>query len=411
MSRNWLIIFLVAAMGLPALGIRILNLMGAGVHMSPAVAVMVFGGGIIAAAFVISWAAEAAQMDISATLALAFLALIAVLPEYSVDALLAWKAGQDPAGDYVHFATANMTGANRLLVGLGWPLVMILFWFKRRRALFLEHGISLELVFLSLASLYALTIPFKSAISVYDGVLLVTFFVAYMWISGKQAHSEPELMGPAAAVGNLKKRMRRTTVTVMFIYCATVIIASAEPFVEGLLELGKSVGVDEFFLIQWVAPLASETPEILVAVIFTLRGHAGASMTTLISAMVNQWTLLVATLPFVFSISAGQWTLAGIPMDPRQQEEVWLTAAQSVFAIVLLLKLRIGGLAGITLLVLWGSQLLFTETSARYVYIAIYLIGAVGLLLVDRERLKAAIKLVPDILNILRRPVAETTHK
>jgi cation:H+ antiporter len=76
------------------------------------------GAAILGAAFVLSWAAEVAQLDISQTLAIAVLAFIAVLPEYAVDLFLAYRAGQ---GDEArrHLAVANMTGANRLLIGIG----------------------------------------------------------------------------------------------------------------------------------------------------------------------------------------------------------------------------------------------------------------------------------------------------
>ena len=75
------------------------------------------------------------------------LATIAVLPEYAVDLYFAWQAGLDPTGPYVAYATANMTGANRLLVGLAWPLVALLFWSKQRRGIVLQKGLSLEQLF------------------------------------------------------------------------------------------------------------------------------------------------------------------------------------------------------------------------------------------------------------------------
>ena len=75
------------------------------------------GSGIFGAAFLLSWTCEVAQLDITRALALAFLALIAVLPEYAVDVYFAWRAGQDPT--YTAYATANMTGGNRLLIGVG----------------------------------------------------------------------------------------------------------------------------------------------------------------------------------------------------------------------------------------------------------------------------------------------------
>ena len=46
---------------------------------------LIFGVAVVGAAFLLAWAAEAAQLDISAGLAIAVLAFIAVLPEYAVD--------------------------------------------------------------------------------------------------------------------------------------------------------------------------------------------------------------------------------------------------------------------------------------------------------------------------------------
>jgi len=46
---------------------------------------------------VLGLAAEAAQVDVSAGLAVAVLALIAVLPEYSVDFVFTWRGGHAAA--------------------------------------------------------------------------------------------------------------------------------------------------------------------------------------------------------------------------------------------------------------------------------------------------------------------------
>jgi hypothetical protein len=74
-------------------------------------------------------AAEAAEVDIAGGLAIAVLAVIAVLPEYAVDLYFAYTAGSRP--EHVQFAAANMTGSNRLLLGLGWSLVVLLALFRR----------------------------------------------------------------------------------------------------------------------------------------------------------------------------------------------------------------------------------------------------------------------------------------
>ncbi len=84
---------------------------------------LVFGFAIIGAAFLLTWGAELAQLEVNQGLALAALALIAVLPEYAVDLTFAWKAGSNP-DQFAPLALANMTGANRLLIGFGWPLVV-----------------------------------------------------------------------------------------------------------------------------------------------------------------------------------------------------------------------------------------------------------------------------------------------
>ena len=50
-------------------------------------------------------------------------------------------------------------------------------------------------------------------------------------------------------------------------------LAAAEPFAEGLVQTGETLGIDEFLLVQWLAPLASEAPEFLVAALLTLAAR------------------------------------------------------------------------------------------------------------------------------------------
>lgn len=113
---------------------------------------LLFGTAIVGAAFLLSWSAEVAQLDFSQGLALALLALIAVLPEYVVDATLAWLAAEDPV--YAGYAVANMTGANRLLIGIAWPMVVALAFLRfGRRHVELEQEHGMELTVLLAATL------------------------------------------------------------------------------------------------------------------------------------------------------------------------------------------------------------------------------------------------------------------
>ena len=110
-------------------------------------------------------------------------------------------------------------------------------------------------------------------------------------------------------------------------------------FAHALVATGADVGISEFFLVQWLAPLASEAPELLIAGLYAWRLNTNAGLGTLVSSKVNQWTLLVGTLPIVFSIAAGG--LHGLPIDAQQREELFLTAAQSFFAVAILSNLSI----------------------------------------------------------------------
>jgi cation:H+ antiporter len=130
---------------------------------------VLFGMAVVSASFLLAWAAEAAQVDISGGLAIAILAVIAVLPEYFVDLYFAYTAGSNPA--YVAYAAANMTGSNRLLLGLGWSSVVLvaLAVAKKRsgksvRELTLESGYRVELGFLAIASVVAFFIPISGQI-------------------------------------------------------------------------------------------------------------------------------------------------------------------------------------------------------------------------------------------------------
>lgn len=369
MARWWLLLLAAFVVTLPALYLRL-----TGAHIDPGLSAAIFGVAILGGAFLLTWGSEVAQMDISKGMALAFLALVAVLPEYAVDLYFAWKAAKDP--QYTAFATANMTGANRLLIGIAWPLIVVLYWFKTRKdELELPKERSVELVFLSLATVYSFIIPLKGTISLLDCVVLVGIFVGYVWrIAQAEAHEPEELMGPAALIGSFQPAVRRTWVLGLFIFSAGVILASAEPFAEALIHTGKNFGIDEFLLVQWLAPLASEAPEIVIACILTLRGDAQAGMGAMVSSKVNQWTLLVGTLPLVFSFSLG--APGALHLDDRQVEEILLTAAQSLFAVAVLANLRLSLWECAGLFFPFLLTLVFPDTHIRYGFSVFYLILA-----------------------------------
>lgn len=343
---------MLAGVGIPGVIIRF-----GGLHLDPALEALIFGVGIIGAAFLLSWAAEVAQMDVSASFAIAILALVAVMPEYMVEAVLAWDAGESyrqlqvAEGEVpkaMSLAAANVTGANRLLIGVGWSAVIIIFWLKQRSGFDMRGLLTLELPMLVVATLLTIIVAFTKMIPIWLAVVFIGVYIFYLWRSSTQESEEPDLLGAAAIIGSFRPVYRRMWVAGLFIYSAAIILIAAEPFVHGLRDTGASLGISEFLLIQWLAPLASESPEIIVAVLFSLRANPNGGLTTLISSQVNQLTLLVGSIVVVFSISSGQ--LLSFPLDyfeggfverlrepfGLQSSEFLLTAAASTFAILLI---------------------------------------------------------------------------
>ncbi|MBI5287826.1 MAG: sodium:calcium antiporter [Chloroflexi bacterium] len=349
--RKWQWPILMALLAWPAASLRF-QLWGANVPVET----LVFGLGIVSVAFLLTWTAEAAERDVPRTLALAGLALIAVLPEYAVDMLFAWKAGNDPS--YASYATANMTGGNRLLVGLGWTMVVAIFAFRTHQNILKLAAIHrTEVGILGIATVYSFIIPFRGGITLFDGAFLVGLFCVYVYLASRgEVEEESDIVGPAEMIANLPTGQRRTVLAAMFVYAGVAILLSAEPFAEGLIDSGVKLGIDEFQLVQWLAPLASEFPEFLVAGLLAWRMRADAALGALVSSKVNQWTLLIGCLPIAYAISSG--TINPLPTDTRQTEEVLLTAAQSLLAVVLLINLRMTLIEAGVLAVLFAAQFL-----------------------------------------------------
>lgn len=353
-----------------------------GFHPAPEWQALSAGLAIFGAAFMLSWAAELAQLEMSQALALALLALIAVLPEYAVDMYFAWMAGKDPK--YTAFATANMTGANRLLIGVGWATVVFTYWLTtRKKVVELESSHKIEILYLGLATIYSFVIPFKARLDVIDAFIFIGIFALYIRAASQAAHVEPELEGPPEVIAGWPAPWRRISNVVLFLGSGYTIFISAEPFAEGLLATGRTFGIEEFILVQWLAPLASESPEFIVAILFAVRANPGAAMGTLLSSKVNQWTLLIGMLPVVYAVSAGRVT--PMEMDTRQVEEMLLTAAQSLFAVAVLANLSFSLFEAVLIFLLFSTQLLIPDPNFRYYFSFLYIVLAVGLVALKRD--------------------------
>ncbi|MDH5021575.1 sodium:calcium antiporter [Halobacterium rubrum] len=389
--------------------------------LSEPVTVAVSGVAVLGASFLLAWGAETAEKDVPRAFAIAVLAVLAVAPEYAVDALYAWTAGTNAGTargiEAGNLAVANMTGANRILIGLGWSGIAMFTVYRSRTtadaavehrsgfltsAVQLDRNISTEIAFLLAATAYAFFVPLGEGIGILDTVVLVGLYVAYIGIVIRGDVEAPDhQVGVPKYLQGLRQLVRVAAVLVLFAYSGAMIFTAVHPFAHGLEAIGEQAGVPPFFMIQWIAPLASESPELIVVAYLVNKARSTAGFNALISSKLNQWTLLIGTLAVVYSIGLGE--VGSLPFDEKQTAEIWITAAQSAFALAILANFSISLREATALLVLFVSQVVVefaiiqtvadaaveTELSifVLHAYTVVYLVLAAGLFWRRRESL------------------------
>ncbi|MGE5647590.1 MAG: hypothetical protein ACM336_17570 [Acidobacteriota bacterium] len=318
---------------------------------------------ILAAAMLIAWAAESAQFFIAQGFALAILAWLQTLPEFAVEFVLAWKQRVD-------LLLAGLTGALRLLTGLGWPMIYFVaaFFYRRNhhqplRCIRLQEGHAVEVVSLFVPLVYMIFVWFKSSLNVFDAAVLIAMYVAYLLVLRRLPAEELENVDELEFVPRtiLKSRpaVRASLIIGFFAAGGILIYLSAEPFLGSLLAISAILGIPTFVFVQWVAPLVSEFPEKVSAFYWARTvDRAPMALMNMVSSNVNQWTLLTAMLPIVYSISKG--AVSPIPLDGQQELELLMTIAQSVLAMVFLLDMKLTWKEATALFTLWAVQFGFS---------------------------------------------------
>ncbi|WP_224447482.1 sodium:calcium antiporter [Haloprofundus salilacus] len=361
--------------------------------------VTVSGVAVLGASFLLAWGAETAEKDVPRAFAIAVLAVLAVAPEYAVDALYAWTAGAnvgtDRGAEAANLAVANMTGANRILIGLGWSGIALFTLYRVGRSsdpavesrpgpladvVNLDRDISTEIAFLLAATAYAFFVPLSGGIGIVDTLVLVGLYVLYIAVIIRgDVEEHEEQVGVPAYFHGYPRIGRVAVVITLFAYSGAMIYTAVHPFAHGLETLGTQLGIPPFFMIQWIAPLASESPELIVVAYLVNKARSTAGFNALISSKLNQWTLLIGTLAVVYSIAAG--VVGTLPFDFKQSAEIWITAAQSFFALAILVNFNISGREAVALLVLFVSQVAIEFLLVRDLVSLPFGIGAIDVLL------------------------------
>ena len=314
---------------------------------------------ILLSSFVVAWGAECAQFYISQGLALALLAWIQVLPEFAVEAVIAWHRD-------VPLMTANFTGALRLLTGLGWPMIWVVCAFARRgrgesgfwRPIDLDREHAVEVVGLTPALLYFGFIVWKGTLGLIDSAVLLTIYATYLWVLNRippKEHEEEEDAGVVPrTVLSFPAGPRLIATVLLFVVGGAMLYFSVHPFVQSMIGVATMLGVSQFVFVQWVAPFLSEFPEFVTTSYWARsRGKAGMALMNMASSNINQWTVLAAMIPIVYSVSLGH--PAAIPLGPHRTE-VLLTLLQGALGTVLLANFNFHAYEALGLLLFWSVQ-------------------------------------------------------
>ena len=364
-----------AACTAPAVLVRL-----SGAHVPPPLGIVIFGGAVMAAAFMLASAAEAAELDAPPGIAVAVVALVAVLPEYVIEIYFAFSA-------HVEFVTASLTGSTRLLLSfaVGMPAIASLILARRggKRLSFVEIGAPrrVDLAIIGAASLYAPLIVVRGHLAWPDSVILISLYALYLRRVATGSPEPPHLVGVAAELGKLPQRQRRRWVAGIMLFSACAVLVTAEPFADSVLLTGTTVGISPYLLVQWLVPLATEMPELVVAFVLILHQRAGQAVAVLLSSAVSQWTLALGTLPLAYSAGAGQGPL---PLLGREQVELLLTMGQGLLAVAVLVTLRLERRDAVLMLVLFVLQLALPSILIRAALTVAYLALAVDVLASER---------------------------
>ena len=344
-----------------------------------------YGAAVVAAAFLLAWACEAAQVDIGRGVVVAAVAFVAILPEYIVEVHFAFT-GQSA------YVTANLTGASRLLLGVcvSLPAAVALLPRRWRPApvgrVALAGSQRVELAILGVASLWALRGVATGRLTALDSLVLIALYGLYLRRAAASTDKGPEPIGVAADIAALPAAERRKWSGGLMLFAALVILLTAVPFGDAVLGTGAIVGISPYLLLQWIVPVATETPELVVAFVLLMHGRGGQSAAVLLAGAVSQYTLALGTLPLAYHLGAG---VGPLPLAPQERVELLLSIGVALYAVSALITLRLSRGDAAIMLALFGTQLLLPAVITRLVLALVFLTIAADVLVYERRHLRS----------------------
>ncbi len=121
---------------------------------------------------------------------------------------------------------------------------------------------------------YALFIWWKGSLHLWDAIPLLAMYGLYLCCSQNfhpKRRSHRRSRNVPRALVTAPRHWRIAGILGCFLVGGALIYLTAEPFLGSLVALAAAVGLPSFLVIQWLAPVISEFPELLST--FTLRAR------------------------------------------------------------------------------------------------------------------------------------------
>jgi cation:H+ antiporter len=345
--------------------------------------VVAYGAAVVAAAFMLAWATEAAQIDIGHGIVIAVVAFVAILPEYIVELNYAFRG-------HAEYVTANLTGASRLLLGFAVALPAVVGLLRGRWGvapvgpLSLAPAHRLELAILALASLWTLRGLTRGELTLLDAAVLISLYALYLRRVAVIGGEGPPPIGVAAQIEALPTAQRKRWVGGLMLYAASVILLTAVPFGDAVLGTGTLIGLSPYLMLQWIVPIATEAPELVVAFVLLTHGRGGQSLAVLLAGAVSQYTLALGSVPIAYQLGVG---VGPLPLPARERIELFLTLGVALYAVASLLLLRLSRGDSALMLALFTAQFLLPSVFTRLAFAVMFWIVAIDILWAERRQL------------------------
>ena len=341
------------------------------------VSAAILGAGIAAASLLLAWGVDVALGDLSGRLVILAAAVVATLPELTVEVHLAFTRQSD-------LVSANVTGATRLDLAAAVAIPVLVAAVPQARGQPKPPSIPgpaarrQDLAVLAIAALGALALAATGRLTLVEGLLLGALYVAYV-LGGRSADDEEPaaLAGVAAEIAALPVGSRRRLSGALFIAGAVSAFTIASAFPDDLTRAGLNAGIEPYLLIQTVVPLFTEAPELVVAGTLTLHGRAAQGIALLVAASLIQSTVALAAISTAYLAGGGGALLS---LAGPERIELALTAAITLVTVAALGARKPHRVDGWIVIGAFGVQAVFTGWPARLVLTLALLIYATDVL-------------------------------